>query len=113
MAEPDPNAGIALAFDDFGWGELSAEARARGCSESELVNLAISEYLNSISRRGWRLSSQVPDFGDAISQASRSRLIEVELTPEDIQGLRAEAARQQVSVPQLVIHAVMRRLAQD
>jgi hypothetical protein len=112
MVEPTPGTGIALAFDAFGWGELSAEARASRCSETELVNAAISEYLASLAAGDWSQSGQVPDFARK-SDAKRPGRIEVELTSEQIQGLRAEAARQGVSVPQLVVHAVLLRLGQS
>ena len=110
MVDQGSSGGVALAFDDFGWGELSAEASATGCSESELVSRAISEYVERVESGRWSMSGQVPGFyRDA---ARRRQLIDVDLSPEELQSLRSEAERQGVSIPQLVVHAVMLKLAQ-
>lgn len=111
MVEHDPNQGIALAFDDFGWGELSAEADAHRCSETELVSRAISEYLRQLEADEWGRAGTVPDF--ARDAAARRRQINIELPADQIERLRTEASRQRVSVPQLVIHAVLLRLGRS
>lgn len=110
MVDQASSGGVALAFDDFGWGELSAEADATGCSAAELVSRAISEYVELVGSGEWSMSGQIPAFyRDA---AGRRQLIDVDLSPDELQALRAEAERQGVSIPQLVVHAVMLKLAQ-
>jgi hypothetical protein len=110
MVEQGSSGGVALAFDDFGWGELSAEADATGCSETELVSRAISDYVARVESGDWSMSGQVPGFyRDA---AGQRQLIDVDLTQDQLQSLRAEAERQGVSIPQLVVHAVMLKLAE-
>ncbi len=111
MVEHDPSAGIALAFDDFGWGELSAEARANRCTEVELVTGAIADYLDQMESGGWSRTGRVPRF--AREPARRPQQLDVDLSTEQIKRLREEAERQQVSVPQLVVHAVLLKLGQS
>lgn len=109
MVDQEPGEGVAVAFDSFGWSELSAEARTAGCSEADLVARAIGEYVEQVERASWSMSAQVPGFlRDA---ASQQRLIEVDLDPDQLASLRAEADRQGVTVAQLVIHAVLLKLA--
>jgi hypothetical protein len=111
MVDPGSYDGVALAFDSFGWGELSAEATATGCSEAELVGRAIDEYVRRVENGSPAMSTQVPGFyRDAVRD---QRLIDVDLSPEQLRSLRAEAERQGVSVPQLVVHAVLMKLARS
>lgn len=106
---PLPFDGVALAFDDFGWSELTAEASAHRCSEEELVGQAIAEYVDRVDTGTWSIANQVPAFyRDA---ARRRRQIDVDLSPQQLTSLRTEAERQGVSVPQLVVHAVLMKLA--
>jgi len=107
---PLPFDGVALAFDDFGWSELTAEASANRCSEEELVGRAIAEYVDRVETGSWSIANQVPGFRrDTVSR----RQIDVDLSPQQVSSLRTEAERQGVSVPQLVVHAVLMKLARS
>jgi hypothetical protein len=112
MVEQGSGGDIALAFDDFGWGELRAEAHASQCTEEELVRMAISEYLGSLTSAGWSMSGQVPNFA-RVPTSSRGRAIDVGVTSDQLRLLQKEAGRQGVTVPQLVIHAILLRLGQS
>lgn len=110
MTMPDPRNGVALRFDTFGWGELRAEARATGCSESELVQRAVRHYVAALDRPGEERRNRVPRFVREPLGEDAPRL-EVELAPELVERLHDEADAQQTSVPLLIRHAVFIELS--
>lgn len=100
---------FTLAFDDFGWMELEGEARAAGCSEEVLLQRAIEHFTGLVEYNGGWVT-QVPDLARRPGWRRTTR-VEIELTDHQAHLLGEEAARQGVSLPRLIEHAVIVHLA--
>jgi len=112
VATTDPRTGIALTFDDFGWGELKAASRETGISETKLIQRAVAEYVEALDADPFDRSNRVPRFASEPSGPGVT-LIEVELTAEQAARLVREASTQQTTLPTLVRHAVFLKLGGD
>ncbi len=100
---------VTLAFDDFGWAELKSEANAAGCSVQELLQRAVGRFTEQLdSGGGW--VTQVPELARRPGWRPTTR-VEIELTCHQAEQLGMEAQRQGVSLPRLVVHAVIVYLA--
>jgi hypothetical protein len=98
---------LKLAFDDFGWTSLVAEAKRERRSLEELLSRA-ARYLRSELGAG-RGALRVPPF--ARQPQGRGSRIELALTAAVWRDLEAEAARQRVPLERLLEHAALYYLA--
>lgn len=113
MEPPTPPRAITLAFGDFSWKELQAEARAAGIEDEALIERAVAEFIRELSAEaGKRLSLEVPDATRG-ERSGKPVTVEVRLSAEQLSALEEEAKRQEVPVPRLVEHAAFHYLASE
>jgi hypothetical protein len=111
MEPPTPSSAITLAFDEFGWGELRAEAGDAGITIEELIERAVEQFSRELSAGARkRPALEVPDAsrGEGTEKATSA---EVSLRAEQLAALKGEAERQEVPLSRLVEHAVFLYLA--
>lgn len=112
MEPPRPRStAITLAFDEFGWKELQAEARGVGVTVEALIERAVDEFVGELSAgAGGSLALEVPDASRG-ARAGKTVSTTIELSAEQLSALQEEAERQEVPAPRLAEHAVIRYLA--
>jgi len=99
---------LSLSLDEFGASALREHAERYSLSPPEFGSRAARYYL--ADRDSGRVALRVPRLPKAAAGRSAPRLT-VDLDPESLRELQAEAKRQDVSVEAMLEHAIMYFLA--